>query len=84
MFHKLVIWYIIIFTQYCERKTVSPIDVIFALKQHGWNVYGFSRPYKYSVDKKKIPLCPKRGESFNSSYRGNFSIGLDNLSRVFV
>ena len=54
-FLKLVIWDIIIFTQYCECKTVMPIDVIFALKQHGCNVYGFNRPYKYSVDKKKPP-----------------------------
>ena len=54
-FLKLVIRDIIIFTQYCECKTVTPINVIFALKQHGCNVYGFNRPYKYSVDKKKIP-----------------------------
>ena len=54
-FLKLVIQDIIIFTQYCECKTVMPIDVIFTLKQHGRNVYGFNRPYKYSVDKKKIP-----------------------------
>ena len=61
-FLKLVIWDIIIFTQYCERKTVTPIDVIFALKQHGRNVYDFNHPYKYSVDKKKIPPCPKSKE----------------------
>ena len=41
-FLKLVIRDIIIFTQYCERKMVTPIDVIFALKQHGCNVYGFN------------------------------------------
>ena len=32
----------IIFTQYCHRKTVTPVDVIFALKQHGRNVYGLT------------------------------------------
>ena len=25
----------VLYTQYCERKTVTPIDVVFALKQHG-------------------------------------------------
>ena len=55
MFLKVLIQDIIIFTQYCECKTVMPIDVIFTLKQHGCNVYGFNRPYQYSVDKKKIP-----------------------------
>ena len=55
MFLQLVIWDIIIFMQYCERKTVTPFDVISTLKQHGRNVYGFNCPFKYSVDKKKIP-----------------------------
>ena len=34
----------VLYTQYCERKTVTPIDVVFALKQHGRNIYGFTRP----------------------------------------
>ena len=42
MFLKLVIQDIIIFTQYCECKMVMPINVIFAWKQHGRNVYGFN------------------------------------------
>ena len=59
MFLKLVIRDIVIFMQYCEHKTVMPIDVIFTLKQHGHNVYGFNCPFKYYVDKKKIPSRPK-------------------------
>ena len=34
----------VLYTQYCERKTVTPVDVVFALKQHGRNIYGFTRP----------------------------------------
>ena len=34
----------VLYTQYCERKTVTSIDVVFALKQHGRNIYGFTRP----------------------------------------
>ena len=45
----------IIFTQYCHRKTDTPVDVIFALKQHGRNVYGFTRPYPYSMNVKNLP-----------------------------
>ena len=41
-FLESVIKDVIIFTQYCHRKTVTPMDVIFALKQHGRNVYGFT------------------------------------------
>ena len=39
----------IIFTQYCHWRTVTPVDVIFALKQHGRNVYSFTWPYSYST-----------------------------------
>ena len=45
----------ILFTQYNHRRTVTPIDIVFALKQHGRNVYGFTRPYSFSVKKKDIP-----------------------------
>ena len=45
----------ILFTQYNNRRTVTPIDIVFALKQHGHNVYGFTRPYSFSVKKKDIP-----------------------------
>ena len=34
----------VLYAQYCERKTVTPVDVVFALKQHGRNIYGFTRP----------------------------------------
>ena len=43
----------IVYANYCKRKTVTTMDVIFSLKQHGRNLYGFTRPYSYSrkVDK---------------------------------
>ena len=52
----------ILFMQYNNRRTVTPIDIVFALKQHGRNVYGFTRPYSFSVKKKDIPppLNPKK------------------------
>ena len=45
----------IIFTQYCHRRTVTPVDVIFTLKQHGRNVYSFTQPYSYSTNVKNLP-----------------------------
>ena len=44
----------IIFTQYCHWRTVTPVDVIFTLKQHGRNVYGFTWPYSYSTNVKNL------------------------------
>ena len=38
----------IVYTNYCRRKTVTMMDVIFALKRHGRNLYGFTRPFSYS------------------------------------
>ena len=69
----------ILFTQYNNWCTVTPIDIVFALKQHGWNMYGFTRPYLFSVKKKDIPppLKPRDKKwtvsvwvrsSFNSNY----------------
>ena len=52
-FVQIVVKDIIIFTEHCRRKTVTPMDVIFALKNQGRNVYGFTRPYSYSVRKEK-------------------------------
>ena len=34
----------IIYTTYCHRKTVTAMDVIYALKCHGRTLYGFTRP----------------------------------------
>ena len=53
-FLEFVIKDAIIFTQYCHRKTVTPVDVIFTLKQHGRNVYGFTRSYSYSTNVKNL------------------------------
>ena len=52
----------ILFTQYNNHRTVMPIDIVFALKQHGRNVYSFTRPYSFSVKKKDIlpPLKPRK------------------------
>ena len=35
------------YTECSGRRTVTPVDVIYALKRHGRNVYGFGRPYSY-------------------------------------
>ena len=43
----------ITFCNYKKRKTVTPVDVVFALKQHGHAVYDFMRPYKFSFKKVK-------------------------------
>ena len=42
-FLEEVIKDIVIFCQYNERRTVTTIDVIYALKRHGWHLYGFTR-----------------------------------------
>ena len=46
---------VITFCEYKRRKTVTPVDVIFALKQHGRAVYGFTRPFKFSFKKPTWP-----------------------------
>ena len=46
---------VITFCEYKRRKTVTPVDVIFALKQHGRAVYGFTRPFKFSFKKPTRP-----------------------------
>ena len=46
---------VIAFCEYKRRKTVTPVDVIFALKQHGRVVYGFTRPFKFSFKKPTRP-----------------------------
>ena len=38
----------IIYTTYCNRKTVMAMDVVYALKRHGRTLYGFTRPYSFS------------------------------------
>ena len=38
----------IIYTTYCNRKTITAMDVIYALKHHGQTIYGFTRPYSFS------------------------------------
>ena len=44
MFLKFVIQDAIIYTNYCERRTVTIIDVIYVLKRYGQNLYGFTWP----------------------------------------
>ena len=63
VFLKHVIKDIILFTQYAKCHTVTPIDVVFGLKQHGRNIYGFTRPHTYSVNKDKIPSRPAKSKS---------------------
>ena len=38
----------IIYATYCHRKTITAMDVIFALKRHGRLLYRFTRPYSFS------------------------------------
>ena len=57
VFMEVIIHDAVLFAQYTHRKTVTPIDIIFALKQHGRNVYGFTHPYSYS---KKVGNLPPR------------------------
>ena len=42
-FLEEVIKDVVIFCQYNERKTVTTIDVIYALKRHGRHLYGFTQ-----------------------------------------
>ena len=44
VFLEFVVRDAIIYTNYCERHTVTIIDVIYALKRHSQNLYGFTRP----------------------------------------
>ena len=48
IFLEEVIKEVVLYTHYCERKTVIIMDVIYALKRHGRNLYGFTKPYSYS------------------------------------
>ena len=43
-FLEAVVKDVVPYALYCERKTVMPIDVVFALKRHGRNIYGFTSP----------------------------------------
>ena len=42
---------IMVFVEHFKRKTVTPIDVIFALKRHNRMVYTLDRPFPYSRKK---------------------------------
>ena len=44
MFLEFVVQDAIIYTNYCERRTVTIINVIYVLKHHGQNLYGFTQP----------------------------------------
>ena len=44
MFLEFVVQDTIIYTNYCECRTVTIIDVIYVLKCHGHNLYDFTRP----------------------------------------
>ena len=52
-FLEEVIRDVVTYCEYAHRKTVTPIDVIYALKRHGRNIYGFTKPYSYSHKKQK-------------------------------
>ena len=52
-FLEEVIKDVVTYCEYANRKTVTPIDVIHALKRHGRNIYGFTKPYSYSHKKQK-------------------------------
>ena len=56
VFVETIVRDIITFCDYRRRKTVTPVDVVFALKQHGRAVYGFTRPYTFSFKKVNNPL----------------------------
>ena len=43
VFLEEVIKDVVIFCQYNECKTVTTIDVIYALKRHGLHLYGFTQ-----------------------------------------
>ena len=62
VFLEHVIRNAIIYMTYCHRKTVTAMDVIYALKRHGRTLYGFTRPYSYDrkVDEKEkgSRMCP--------------------------
>ena len=53
VFVEEIVQDVITFRDYKKWKTITPIDVVFALKQHGRAVYGFTRPYTFSFKKAK-------------------------------
>ena len=55
VFVEQIVKDVITFCEYKRRKTVTPVDVIFALKQHGRAVYGFTCPFKFSFKKPTWP-----------------------------
>ena len=55
VFVEQIIKDVITFCEYKRRKTVTPVDVIFALKQHGRAVYDFTHPFKFSFKKPTRP-----------------------------
>ena len=54
----------IIYATHCDRKTVTAMDVIYALKHHGHMLYGFTCPYSYSrkLDPKPSSKNPGSGD----------------------
>ena len=57
IFVEQIVRDVITFCDYKNRKTVTPIDVIFALKQHRHAVYGFTQLFKFSFKKVKPILA---------------------------
>ena len=55
VFVEQIVKDVITFCEYKRRKMVTPVDVIFTLKQHGTAVYGFTCPFKFSFKKPTRP-----------------------------
>ena len=55
IFMEAVVKDAIIYVTHCDRKTVTTMDVIYALKHHGHTLFGFTCPYSYS---RKLDLKP--------------------------
>ena len=60
IFVEAVVKDTIIYATHCDRKTLTAMDVIYALKHHGRTFYGFTRPYSYS---RKTDPKPSSGGS---------------------
>ena len=56
IFVEAVVKDAIIYVTHCDRKMVTAMDVIYALKHHYRTLYGFTRPYSYSRKTDPKPL----------------------------
>ena len=68
MFLERVIRDATTYTEYAKRKTVTPLDVVLALKRQGHTLYGFGHPTAEKA-RKRITLASREGDYASNPIR---------------